>query len=91
MTCFFIFQFRRNRLGFFEPDADDVDVGFRSCDPAFAFLLEAVEDEDCFAELDGINGSICAAGVILDDFEDACATESFERLCGHVFLAELGF
>src|SRR5574337_524791 len=68
------------RLGYFQPGANDVHVLFRRGDATLAFLLEAVEGEHRFPELHGVDGTVCAAGIVFDHFQDAGAAETLEYL-----------
>ena len=72
-----------------QPSADDVHVCPRRGDPALALLLEAVQDEHRFRELDRVDRSIRAAGIVFDHLQHAGTTEALEHLGRIVLVAHL--
>lgn len=53
------------------------------------FLLERMEGVDNTRELNGIDGPVCVAIVVFDDFENPSSTESLQGFGDDVFLSSL--
>jgi hypothetical protein len=86
---FFIAYLLRYSLRDSQSLTDDVHVYFRCGNAAFALLLENVQHENRFAELDRIDGPVRAAFIVLDDLQDAGAAETLEHLGRTVLFAVL--
>lgn len=54
-----------------------------------AFLLKNMQNINCCRKFYGIYGAISIAGMIFNDFENACSGVSFERFRGCRFSATL--
>lgn len=57
--------------------------------PRLLFILETVQNKHGLRELHRVDGAIGAAGIALDDLQNACAAEALERLRRLVLLAAL--
>jgi hypothetical protein len=68
---------------------NDLHIFPGSLYPAFALLLEAVQDEDSLFELDGVDGPVRPSGIVFDDLQNTSASEALHRLCCVVLLAVL--
>jgi hypothetical protein len=71
-------------LGYLESGLDDFHVSLGRSYPAFAFLLEAVQDKHRFLELDCVNGPIGSIGIILDDLQHSGSSKAFQCLGGEM-------
>src|ERR1019366_5367842 len=76
-------------LGYFEPGVNDLHVSFGSRYPAFALLLEAVEDKHRFLELDGVDGPIGSVGIVFDYLQHAGPSKALQCLGGTMLFAVL--
>ncbi len=63
-----------------QPVADQIHLMLRSRNSMFRLLLEYVQHVDLGCELDRIDGTICIASVILDQFKDPCPAKTLEGL-----------
>lgn len=60
------------------------------CYPAFALLLEAMQHEHGFFELDGVDGSVRSSRIVFNHLQNPRASESLQYLAGIVPLTILG-
>ncbi len=58
--------------------------------PCLLFFSEAMQNENCFLELHGVDRTIRAAGIVFDDFQHAGTAEAFHHLCCVVSVPALG-
>src|SRR6266478_5281831 len=77
--------FRMKLLRDLESPLDKLDFLLRGRHALLRFLLESMKHEDRPGEFYGIDGSIGIALVILDDFQDSGAAESFGGLASACF------
>ena len=69
---------------------NDRHVLLRRGNSILAFLLEAVQYEDRFFELDGVDGPVSSTGIVFDHLQHPAASETLHHLGGIVLLAVLG-
>lgn len=55
-----------------------------------AFLLEAMENEHCLGKPDRVDRSVCASGIVLDDFQNTRASKPFQNLGRGMLFPKLG-
>ena len=48
-----------------------------------------MQDEHCFHEFDGIDGAVCATGIVFNHLQDAGATKALEHRCSFMLVAML--
>jgi len=80
----------RERLGYFQPGANDFHVLFWRDNSALALLLEAVQDKHRLLELHGVDGTIRSADIVFDYLQDTGTSEAFEHFRRVVLPAVLG-
>ena len=73
-------------LGRLEAAADHLHVLWRGLATLLRLLLKSVQDVHGFLELDGIDGAVSIAMVIIDYFEHPCPAKPFERLASPCIL-----
>ena len=87
--CFAMLQLLCLFFSDLQPGANDVHILFWCGYSAFALFLKTVKDKHCFDELYGIDGAVCTASVVLNDFQNTSSTEAFERLRGIMAISTL--
>jgi len=61
---------------------NDLHLLFGRGDSALTLFLEAVQNENCLFELDGVDGPVRPAGIVFHHLQHAGATESLQHLGG---------
>jgi hypothetical protein len=66
-------------LGHLETLPDEIDFVLGRFPSAFRFLLKCMEDVNGFRKSNRVNRTVRIAVIILRDFQDRCASKSFQR------------
>jgi hypothetical protein len=72
-----------------EPNANYLHILLWRLDSALAFLLKAVQNENCFLKSDAVYRAVGTTRIVFDNFQHSCASKALQHLGGIVPLTIL--
>jgi hypothetical protein len=89
ITRFAISHLLCQRFGNFQPGVNKIHIHFRRGDSAFALFLETMKNKNRLLKLYSLNGAICAASIVFDDFKNAVTTKARQDFSCRMLVAVL--